>query len=161
MATGIFLIEITVILVTVIIDQINLIKMRFATSRLEGFSLIACLRQHRERKLLQCSSAYSPVANHILNVQLLFSGAASMVLYHTWVWNRGICMCVIVRPRSHMLIVLKSNPWYNKIWLCLNVTFWSYFHSFCYNFKISGEKIALIHTFFNHKSLVQLIFVRL
>ena len=27
-------------------------------------------------------------------------------LYHTWVWNRGICMCVIVRPRSHMLIVL-------------------------------------------------------
>ena len=29
-------------------------------------------------------------------------------LYHTWVWNRGICMCVIVRPRSHMLIVLKK-----------------------------------------------------
>ena len=28
--------------------------------------------------------------------------------YHTWVWNRGICMCVIVRPRSHMLIVLKK-----------------------------------------------------
>ena len=29
-------------------------------------------------------------------------------LYHTWVWNRGICMRVIVRPRSHMLIVLKK-----------------------------------------------------
>ena len=29
-------------------------------------------------------------------------------LYHNWVWNRGICMCVIVRPRSHMLIVLKK-----------------------------------------------------
>ena len=50
----------------------------------------------------------------------------NVVLYHTWVWNRGICMCVIVRPRSHMLIVLKkSNPWYNKIWLCSNVTIWS------------------------------------
>ena len=49
-----------------------------------------------------------------------------MLLYHTWVWNRGICMCVIMRPRSHMLIVLKKgNPWYNKIWLCLNVTIWS------------------------------------
>ena len=34
-------------------------------------------------------------------------------------------MCVIVRPRSHMLIVSKSNPWYNKIWLCLKVTIWS------------------------------------
>ena len=32
----------------------------------------------------------------------------SRLLYHTWVWNRGICMCVIVRPRSHMLIVLKK-----------------------------------------------------
>ena len=32
----------------------------------------------------------------------------SFILYHTWVWNRGICMCVIVRPRSHMLIVLKK-----------------------------------------------------
>ena len=32
----------------------------------------------------------------------------SYVLYHTWVWNHGICMCVIVRPRSHMLIVLKK-----------------------------------------------------
>ena len=32
----------------------------------------------------------------------------SVPLYHTWVWNRGICMCVIVRPRSHMLIVLKK-----------------------------------------------------
>ena len=31
-----------------------------------------------------------------------------LVLYHTWVRNRGICMCVIVRPRSHMLIVLKK-----------------------------------------------------
>ena len=31
-----------------------------------------------------------------------------ILLYHTWVWNRGICMCVIVRPRSHMLIVLKK-----------------------------------------------------
>ena len=32
----------------------------------------------------------------------------TIILYHTWVWNRGICMCVIVRPRSHMLIVLKK-----------------------------------------------------
>ena len=30
------------------------------------------------------------------------------LLHHTWVWNRGICKCVIVRPRSHMLIVLKK-----------------------------------------------------
>ena len=29
-------------------------------------------------------------------------------LYHTWVWNRGICMCVIVRPRSEMLVVLRK-----------------------------------------------------
>ena len=29
-------------------------------------------------------------------------------LYHTWVWNRGICRCVIVRPRSHMLIVRRK-----------------------------------------------------
>ena len=30
------------------------------------------------------------------------------VLYHTWVWNREICRCVIVRPRSHMLIVRRK-----------------------------------------------------
>ena len=32
----------------------------------------------------------------------------SQPLYHTWVWNRGICRCVIVRPRSHMLIVRRK-----------------------------------------------------
>ena len=51
---------------------------------------------------------------------------------------------------THVDRVKKSNPWYNKIWLCLNVTIWSspiclcYFHSFCYSFKISGKKITLL-----------------
>ena len=45
------------------------------------------------------------------------------ISHHTWVWNRGICICVIVRP--HVDRVKKSNPWYNKIWLCLNITIWS------------------------------------
>ena len=51
---------------------------------------------------------------------------------------------------THVDRVKKSNPWYNKIWLCLNVTIWSspiclcYFHSFCYNFKISGKKFTLL-----------------
>ena len=26
---------------------------------------------------------------------------------------------------THVDCVKKSNPWYNKIWLCLNVTIWS------------------------------------
>ena len=26
---------------------------------------------------------------------------------------------------THVDRVKKSNPWYNKIWLCLNVTIWS------------------------------------
>ena len=29
-------------------------------------------------------------------------------IYHTWVWNREICRCVIVRPRSHKLIVRRK-----------------------------------------------------
>ena len=27
--------------------------------------------------------------------------------YHTWVWNRGICRRVIVRPRSHILVMRR------------------------------------------------------
>ena len=38
--------------------------------------------------------------------------------------------------------------------------FFCYFHSYCYNFKISGEKLHLF-TLFNNQSLVQLIFGRL
>ena len=61
----------------------------------------------------------------------------------------------------------KSNPWYNKIWYCLNVTIWSsqiclsvIFIHFVIISKYLG-KIALIHTFFNHPSLLPLIFGRL
>ena len=36
-----------------------------------------------------------------------------------------------------------------------------YFHSFCYNFKASGKKLHLFTLFFNHQSLLQLIFGRL
>ena len=58
-------------------------------------------------------------------------------------------------------------PWYNKIWLCLNVTIWSsqtcfsviFFH-FVMIQNIWEKKIALIHNFFNHPSLLQLIFGR-
>ena len=47
------------------------------------------------------------------------------LLYHTCLWNRRICIYVIVHPRSHMLTMLKkSNPCYNKIWLCWNVIIW-------------------------------------
>ena len=92
----------------------------------------------------------------------------SHVLYHTWVWNRGICMCVIVRPRSHMLIVLKKvipdTTRYDLLkcnYLIFTNLFFCYFHSFCYDSKHLRKKIALIHTFFNHPSLLQLIFGRL
>ena len=34
------------------------------------------------------------------------------ILYHTWVWNREICRCVIVRPWSHMLNVRRTR----QIW---------------------------------------------
>ena len=68
---------------------------------------------------------------------------------------------------THVDRVKKSNPWYNKIWLCLNVTIWSsqiclsvIFIHFVIISKYLG-KIALIHTFFNHPSLLQLIFGRL
>ena len=93
--------------------------------------------------------------------------ANSLWLYHTWVWNLGICMCVIVRPRLHMLIVLKSNPWYN-LWFCLNVTVWSsqicfsaIFINFVTTSKYLGKKMHLFILFFNHQSLFQLIFGRL
>ena len=56
----------------------------------------------------------TPITNTPPCFTCLFEGSHrcplnfSHKLYHTWVWNRGICMCVIVRPRSHMLIVLKK-----------------------------------------------------
>ena len=42
------------------------------------------------------------------------------ILSHAWVWNRRICRCVIVRPRSHMLIVKKKYN--NKIFQLLGVS---------------------------------------
>ena len=76
--------------------------------------------------------------------------------------------CVIVRPRSHMLIVLKKVIPDTKDMTLLKCNYLiftnlsvCYFHSFCYNFKTSEKKIALIHTFFNHPTLLQLIFGRL
>ena len=58
---------------------------------------------------------------------------------------------------THVDRVKKSNPWYNKIWLCLNVTIWSsqiclsvifiHFVIFSKYLPLSGKKIALIHTF--------------
>ena len=68
---------------------------------------------------------------------------------------------------THVDRVKKSDPWYNKKWLCLNVTIWS--SQICFsvifiNFVMIQniwEKNALIHTFFNHPSLLQLIFGRL
>ena len=60
-----------------------------------------------------------------IDVYLCIIKSYFQILYHTWVWNRGICMCVIVRPRSHMLIVLKKVIPDTTIWLCLIVTIWS------------------------------------
>ena len=75
-------------------------------------------------------------------------------LYHTWVWNRGICMCVIVRPRSHMLIVLKKVIPDTKDMTLLECNYLvftnlsvCYFHSFCYNFKTSEKKLHLFTLF--------------
>ena len=69
---------------------------------------------------------------------------------------------------THVDRVKKSNLWYNKIWLCLNVTIWSsqicfsvIFIHFVMIQNIWEKKIALIHTFCNHPSLLQLIFGRL
>ena len=40
-------------------------------------------------------------------------------LYHTWVWNHGICRCVIMRPRSHMMIVRRKNRAFKTIKCCI------------------------------------------
>ena len=55
---------------------------------------------------------------------------------------------------THVDCVEKSNPWYNKIWLCLNVTIWSsqiclsvIFIHFIIISKYLGKN-ALVHTFF-------------
>ena len=82
-----------------------------------NFLFISCSPNYKLQSILNCCFGFALDAKLILQKLVMF-----LVLYHIWVWNRGICMCVIVHPRSHMLIVLKSNPWYNNIWLCLNVT---------------------------------------
>ena len=74
------------------------------------------------------------------------SASLQIILYHTWVWNLGICMCVIVRPRSHMLIVLKKVIPDRTRYTLLNCNYLMftnssvcYFHWFCYNFKVPGK----------------------
>ena len=67
---------------------------------------------------------------------------------------------------THVDRVKKSNPRYNKISLCLNVTIWSsqiclLFSFILLKFQNIWEKIAIIRTFFNHQSLLKLIFGRL
>ena len=64
------------------------------------------------RKPKKHVKSIAPIPRSIWNDPPLESQGAkfirSRLLYHKWVWNRGICMCVIVHPRSHMLIVLKK-----------------------------------------------------
>ena len=69
---------------------------------------------------------------------------------------------------THVDRVKKSNPWYNEIWLWLNVTIWSsqaclsvIFIHFVIISKYLGKKLHLFTLFFNHPSLLQLIFGRL
>ena len=38
-------------------------------------------------------------------------------------WDLHVCDCA--STTTHVDRVKKSNPWYNKIWLCFNVTIWS------------------------------------
>ena len=77
-------------------------------------------------------------------------------------------MCDRASTITHIDRVKKSNPWYNKIWLCLNVTISSsqiclsvIFIHFVIISKYLGKNCTYIHTFFNHTSLLQLIFGRL
>ena len=106
------------------------------------------------------------------------------ILYGKW---RPFCLCLNVLKLIHVIIsylgmkswdlhvcdrastithvdrVNKSNPWYSKIWLCLNVTIWSsqicfsvIFIHFVMIQNIWEKKIGLSHTFFNHLSLLPL-----
>ena len=73
-----------------------------------------------------------------------------MIISYLGMKSWDLHVCDRASTITHVDRVKKSNPWYNKIWLCLNVTIWSspiclcYFHSFCYNFKISGKKFTLL-----------------
>ena len=53
---------------------------------------------------------------------------------------------------THVDRVKKSNPWYNKIWLCLNVTIWSsqicFSVIFIHIVIISGKNCTYSHFFF-------------
>ena len=104
-----------------------------------------------------------------LAMELLQSCAKPFISYlgmKSW----DLHVCDRASTITHVDRVKKSNPWYNKIWLCLNVTIWSSQNCFSVIFihfvmiqNIWEKKLHLliIHTFFNHPSLLQLIFGRL
>ena len=104
-----------------------------------------------------------------LAMELLQSCAKPFISYlgmKSW----DLHVCDRASTITHVDRVKKSNPWYNKIWLCLNVTIWSsqicfsvIFIHFVMIQNIWEKKLHLliIHTFFNHPSLLQLIFGRL
>ena len=114
----------------------------------EGYQRFCILRNVSKILYRMCWNRWNRVKCHPLCVGYTFISYLGMKSWDLHVCDRASTI-------KHVDRVKKSNPLYNKIWLCFNVTIWSsqiclfvnIFIHFVKISKISGKKLHLFTLF--------------